>query len=477
MMWLSGSVALVQQAALRRVTSSRHGARLLAGANLQQLSPRPAGGAGLTRQASSQSVRSALSAHSAAPSSSRGGGGGPSQNRRQHRRQQASTLRATLSGPAAALASRPGLLGEAAAGAGGGGGALSGRHHAHRLNRRHRRNGSGGSLSSLILSRAARPRVPPVSLRSAVARGTSEATEVDLAEFEDAGLAAEEILSGEPHALESAAHAQPPLPDSGSSAALHGPQSSAAIGAVSGASSVSDAAGSQLGSEQPRASDARQASAEAAAASFVELGHQDSPAVPLHGAPDLSPAPEDILSSAPQLSDRADMRSRPEVPALALRSRLFSVSDDVPARVSPYGRGTDPYGQQPISPTDPFESAELLGSGSMPSSPSFGSHSASEPDALLHSTGGLLSSGEGLFELRGSLENGAAGPSDSGRGCSSIFARGRFLQSEDVAELLQTDCSGWVKYPACCHCPMLSAWLLLCSIQRACRLGCSDCFG
>jgi hypothetical protein len=131
------------------------------------------------------------------------------------------------------------------------------------------------------------------------------------------------------------------------------------------------------------------------------------------------------------------------VPVLALRSRLFSVSDDAHARVSPYGRITDPYGRQPISPTDPFESAELLGSGSMPSSPSFGSRSDSEPEALLQSAGGLLlSSGEGLFERRGSLEDGPAGPSDSGRGCSAIFARGRFLQSEDVAELLQTDCSG-----------------------------------
>lgn len=104
---------------------------------------------------------------------------------------------------------------------------------------------------------------------------------------------------------------------------------------------------------------------------------------------------------------------------LRVRSRLFSISDDVPERVSPYRAAG--------SPTDPFESVELLGSDSLPSSP-FGESQAGE--ALLHSSDNtlLLSSSGG--------EAGAHSSPDS------LFARGRFMQTSDVAELLQTSCSG-----------------------------------
>ena len=149
---------MLYQAALRRVTSSRHGARLLAGSSggmQQHASPRPSDGRPpLTRQASSQSVRSVHSTHSGAPGSARGGAGGAGSQSRRHRRHHAAQPRATLSGPAGMLQLRPGLAVEAAAGAARGSSSVSGRHHAHCLTRRHRRNGSRGSLASLILSRS-----------------------------------------------------------------------------------------------------------------------------------------------------------------------------------------------------------------------------------------------------------------------------------------------------------------------------------
>ena len=141
---------------------------------------------------------------------------------------------------------------------------------------------------------------------------------------------------------------------------------------------------------------------------------------------------EGVLHTAPPEVPEpaaAGAHARPQVPNLALRSRLFSVSDDVPVRL--YGHATGPYGQ-PASPTNPFESAELLGSGSMPSSPSFGQRSGSEQEPTLMDSAGLfLSSGEG-FERHGRMDAAGAGPSSSG----SIFARGRFCR----AAMLQSCC-------------------------------------
>lgn len=108
----------------------------------------------------------------------------------------------------------------------------------------------------------------------------------------------------------------------------------------------------------------------------------------------------------------------PLVLLLQVRSRLFSISDDVPDRVSPYGVAG--------SPTDPFESAELLGSDSLPSSP-FGESRAG--DALLQSSDNNLS----LISSGGEAAHSSP---------DNLFTRGRFMQTSDVAELLQTVCSG-----------------------------------
>ncbi len=126
-------------------------------------------------------------------------------------------------------------------------------------------------------------------------------------------------------------------------------------------------------------------------------------------------------SSSPQNLAMAQLR---------VRSRLFSISDDVPERVSPY--------RMAGSPTDPFESAELLGLDSLPSSP-FGESRAG--DALLHSSDNAL----GLVSSGGEATHSSP---------DSLFARGRFMQTSDVAELLQTSCSGaghparWVCTPS-----------------------------
>jgi hypothetical protein len=97
------------------------------------------------------------------------------------------------------------------------------------------------------------------------------------------------------------------------------------------------------------------------------------------------------------------------------RSRLFSISDDVPERISPY--------RAVGSPTDPFESAELLASDSLPSSPlcSLGGLSAADEFPLLHSTNDALML--------------SSGPPTWHSSPDSLFRRGRYLQTSDASEL------------------------------------------
>ena len=127
----------------------------------------------------------------------------------------------------------------------------------------------------------------------------------------------------------------------------------------------------------------------------------------------------------PLEDDTSNVTSCTSVSPLQVRSRLFSISDDIPDRVSPYGVAG--------SPTDPFESAELLGSDSMPSSP-FGESRAG--DALLQSSDNNLSL----------VSSGGEAPQSS---LDNLFTRGRFMQTSDVAELLQTACSGNTEAARC----------------------------
>ena len=123
--------------------------------------------------------------------------------------------------------------------------------------------------------------------------------------------------------------------------------------------------------------------------------------------------------SQPQVigrSDQATCQPPSSSSELLLRSRLFSISDDIPERISPYNLAG--------SPTDPFESAGLLASDSLPSSPlcSLGGNS-SAGGSVLHTINDNLLMSSGTDTRQGSLD--------------ALFVRGRFLQTSETAEAMQ----------------------------------------
>ena len=328
----------------------------------------------------------------------------------------------------------------------------------------HRRSGSSGSVSALILS----PTAPRSSAAPSPSVGPTSSAALQLDVLETAAApASQQLAPVERGQGEQRTHA-----------AMRGCNGTPTNGLLEGGVSLSEAyeAGAWLSAS---------AAASPAHLSLLPFQTREGPAYPhtsephLHGiceeyssaaaqsrlqpveralqsssSPDTSPAAAPLPSSPPSGAhtltksdslyghsssspsqpqpedDSAARASSPQSLAMAqlrVRSRLFSISDDIPERVSPY--------RMAGSPTDPFESAELLGSDSLPSSP-FGESRAG--DALLHSSDnalGLVSSG------------GEAAHSSH----DSLFARGRFMQTSDVAELLQTSCSGHGQPARCAH--------------------------
>ncbi|BDA42334.1 probable E3 ubiquitin-protein ligase XBOS32 at N-terminal half [Coccomyxa sp. Obi] len=479
----SAAAAIAVQAALKKLSSSRHGARTLASAGLPD---QAATSGSLHRQASTMSVRSVRTVASVGASSTRSG--------RRHRRQHA--LRQTLSGTLTRHGSASEMLSAMTAGHTPAASVSRRRRHSHR------RSGSSGSVSALILS--------PVAPRTAAAPGAgshlSPRTTAQAAAAE-ASVAAEHGPPNAPHtpgaqevpAFQWDATGGRPGEERGGDIRRHAAMAAsnsaaAAYGLSETGESLSEPseAGTWLASPSPAAGPAQlhllpfqiykesalvdncssqpqlqdfrhsvpdgpsqatsdlstdqirepapqpcNTGSDLSGASTSAVPSPDSPAPgtgiptrpgPFPGHDERGLALGSTAAAEPPSQDQNDSyaahtvaQASPQNAAMAqlqVRSRLFSISDDVPDRVSPYGVTG--------SPTDPFESAELLGSDSLPSSP-FGESRAG--DALLQSSDNNLSL----------ISSGAEAAHSSP---DTLFMRGRFMQTSDVAELLQTACSG-----------------------------------
>ncbi|KAK9901580.1 hypothetical protein WJX75_003093 [Coccomyxa subellipsoidea] len=313
----SAAAALAVQAALKKLSSSRHGTRTLVSAGL----PDQASTSGsLHRQASNMSVRSAGTVASVGASSSRSG--------RRHRRQHG--LRQTLSGTLTRHGSASEMLSAMTAGHTAAASVSRRRRHSHRC------SGSSGSVSALILS----PTAPRSSAAPSPSVGPTLSAALQLDVLETAAApASQQLAPVERGHGEERTHA-----------AVRGCNGTPTNGLLEGGVSLSEAseAGAWL-SASPAASPAH--------LSLLPFQTREGPAYPHASEPHLD---------------------------------------------------------------------ELLGSDSLPSSP-FGESRAG--DALLHSSDNAL----GLVSSGGEAAHSSP---------DSLFARGRFMQTSDVAELLQTSCSG-----------------------------------
>ena len=146
-------------------------------------------------------------------------------------------------------------------------------------------------------------------------------------------------------------------------------------------------------------------------------------------------AEQQLLSRMRAASD-AGGRERAAVAPVRLRSRLYSVFGRRPGAHFPVSPPTARLRARPRTRLNP---PSCSARAACPSSPFGGDDSAAEQDSLLRSTDALLLS---------SAEAGGANFSEATEVPPDIYTRGCFMATCDVAELLQTHCSGPPDSPA-----------------------------